>query len=335
MSFPLTAYLAAGISGFIATICVTPLWLKWCRSTGHVDDPGHRKIHSEPMPLAGGLAVMTGLLVPIIAAAAWLWISNPANPFPSSPSDTGAPNELLGYGLGRRLGQLAAIFLGGAGMLALGWYDDRHELKPLAKLVGQLLVACVVAGAGVRITLFVPNLLFSYAITVLWILTIINAMNFLDNMNGLCAGLSVIGSLLFGLLAAKAGQYLVASMAFLSAGSFAGFLPYNFPAARSFLGDAGSHLAGYILAVLAILPNFYWSENPRRWAVLAPLLVLAIPLADLVRVVILRTMAGKPFYIGDKNHISHRLEAMGFSRPQAVIIIWVVAAIIGGVTLLA
>jgi UDP-GlcNAc:undecaprenyl-phosphate GlcNAc-1-phosphate transferase len=108
-------------------------------------------------------------------------------------------------------------------------------------------------------------------------------------------------------------------------GALLGFLPYNFPRARAFLGDAGSHLVGYLLAVLAILPHFYSERHPRRWAVLIPLLVLAIPLGDLVWVVLLRWRIGQPFYEGDTNHLSHRLVRRGLTRTQAVLVIWLAA----------
>src|SRR5205814_7782210 len=114
------------------------------------------------------------------------------------------------YGFERRGGQLAVLFLAGQAMLLLGMLDDRWELRPLRKFAGQLLIALIVALAGIRITLFVPSLIFSYAITILWILTIVNAFNFMDNMNGLCGGLSAIASFLFALSAAWRGEYLVA-----------------------------------------------------------------------------------------------------------------------------
>jgi UDP-GlcNAc:undecaprenyl-phosphate GlcNAc-1-phosphate transferase len=173
---------------------------------------------------------------------------------------------------------------------------------------------------------------FHYAVTILWILTVVNAFNFMDNMNGLCAGLGAISAGYFAARAAADGQYLVALSAFLTFGSLLGFLPYNFPKARAFLGDAGSHLVGYLLAVLAILPHFYSSHHPRRWAVLAPLLVLAVPLADMAWVVLLRWRKGQPFYVGDTNHLSHRLARNGFSRTQAVLVIWVLALAAGALT---
>jgi UDP-GlcNAc:undecaprenyl-phosphate/decaprenyl-phosphate GlcNAc-1-phosphate transferase len=193
-----------------------------------------------------------------------------------------------------------------------------------------LVIATVVAAAGTRITLFVPSLLFSYGITILWILTVVNAFNFMDNMNGLCAGLGVIGAWYFGHIAAADDQYLVALIAFLTLGSLLGFLPYNFPRARAFLGDAGSHLVGYLLAVLAILPHFYTVRHPRKWAVLIPLFVLAVPLLDLVWVVVLRWRIGQPFYQGDTNHLSHRLVRSGLTPIRAVLLIWLLAALLGG-----
>ena len=212
-----------------------------------------------------------------------------------------------------------------AALLLVGWLDDKHELRPRAKFAGQLLVAALVAASGTRVTLFVPNILFSYAVTILWILTVVNAFNFMDNMNGLCSGLGAIGAWHFAMFAAADDQYLVGLIAFLTFGGLLGFLPYNFPRARAFLGDAGSHLVGYLLAVLAILPHFYTMRHPQRQAVLIPLLVLAIPLADLVWVVLLRWRIGQAFYQADTNHLSHRLVRRGLTRTQAVIVIWAIA----------
>jgi UDP-GlcNAc:undecaprenyl-phosphate GlcNAc-1-phosphate transferase len=216
----------------------------------------------------------------------------------------------------------------------LGLYDDKHELRPLSKFAGQLLVAALLAAGGVRITLFVPSVVFSYAVTILWLLTVINAFNFMDNMNGLCAGLGVIGAGLLATVAASHGQYLVALIAALTCGALLGFLPYNFPKATAFLGDSGSHLVGYLLAVLTVLPHFYTETSPRRWAVITPLLVLAVPLVDLVWVVVLRWRMGKPYYLGDTNHLSHRLVRAGLKPAVAVVLIWLAAALIGALAFL-
>jgi len=323
-SFPTLVYLIAAGAGLFTTAISLPAWRRWCVRTGVVDDPGHRKIHSEPIPLAGGLAVLTGLVVPLAAGLAALRVGL------FDPTTV----SVLAHGFDRRQLQLIAVIAGALGMVFLGWLDDRYELRPLLKFAGQVLVALVVAIAGVRITLFVPSIVFSVAVTVLWIVTLTNALNFMDNMNGLCAGLGLIGAFCFGMKSALAGQYLVALVGFLCVGALMGFLPYNFPRATVFLGDAGSHLVGYLLGVLAILPHFYTKENPTALAVLNPLLILAVPLFDLISVVLIRWKAGRPFYVGDTNHLSHRLVRKGLSQTTAVLVIWLLAAICGATAFL-
>lgn len=318
MSFPFNAYLLAFLGAFVTVAVGMPFWRAWSIRVGLVDDPGHRKIHHTPIPLAGGLAVAAGIAAPLLAGAAIIQLNL---------LDT-AIKAPLEYGFGRRVYQLASIVGGAFGMVALGWFDDKHTLRPGAKFLGQLLIATLVAASGIRITLFVDNALFSYAITIFWILTLTNALNFMDNMNGLCAGLGVIASACFAFAAASQGQYLVCLLALTTCGALLGFLPYNFPRASSFLGDSGSHLIGYLLAILAIMPTFYTAGAANAWAVLSPLFILAAPLGDLVSVVIIRWRFGKPFYVGDNNHLSHRLVRRGFTETTAVLLIWLLAVVV-------
>ncbi|MDB6124769.1 MAG: hypothetical protein JWQ71_3762 [Pedosphaera sp.] len=325
MNFPFNVYLPALAGAFLASLIALPAWRKWCQRTGLVDDPGHRKIHASAVPLAGGFTVLTGIIAPLLVGTALVnWYLPKSN----------ITEYWLNYGLNHRALELAAIIAGGIGMVLLGWLDDKYELRPVIKFGGQLLIAFVVAAAKVRVTLFVHSTVFSYAITILWILTVINAFNFMDNMNGLCTGLGAISAWYFAIIAAADGQYLVTLLALLVCGALMGFLPYNFPKASAFLGDAGSHLVGYFLAIMAILPHFYTPQHPRGWAVFIPLLVLAVPLGDLVWVVILRWRLGKPFYIGDNNHLSHRLVRNGMTRTKAVMVIWLVAILLGGLAAL-
>ena len=321
MTFPFNFFAAAFAGAFLTTLLALPLWRRWCVRTNLVDDPGHRKIHDQPVPLAGGFAVLTGILLPLAAGAVLL----------KAGAIKVASAGLIVHGIDRRAMELAVLAAGAVAITLLGWLDDRHELKPLPKFLGQLLVAVAVAAASKRITLFVPSEIFSYTATILWVLTVINAFNFMDNMNGLCAGLGAIGAFLFALIAALNGEYLVAITGFLMCGALAGFLPWNFPQARAFLGDAGSHLVGYLLAVMAILPHFYTKQNPRPLTVLAPLFVLAIPLLDLAQVSLFRMLNKRPFWIGDTNHLSHRLVRAGLSRTRAVLLLWLIAAIIGSI----
>jgi UDP-GlcNAc:undecaprenyl-phosphate GlcNAc-1-phosphate transferase len=325
--FPFNLYVPALVGAFLASWLSLPLWRRFSVRVGLLDDPGQRKIHNKPIPLAGGFAVFTGIALVVLAGVvAFEWDF----PFP------GLRERVLSHGLvpGNRTLEMEAILLGALGMLVLGCLDDRFELRPLAKFTGQVAIAVLVAAAHVRITLFVHSVIFSYAITVIWILTVINAFNFMDNMNGLCTGLGALGAWFFAVIAALDGQYLVAVMGLLTCGALLGFLPHNFPRATAFLGDAGSHLVGFLLAVMAILPHFYTHQHPRAWAVLTPLLILAVPLGDLAWVVLLRWCSGKPFYVGDTNHLSHRLVRSGLEPRAAVLLIWMVAALPGGVAIL-
>jgi len=319
MTFPFNFFAAAFFGALLTSLLALPLWRKWCLRTNLVDDPGQRKIHNAPVPLAGGLAVLTGILLPLAIGAILLKLD---------VVKVSATNAIV-HGLDRRAMELVILALGAIAITLLGWLDDKHELKALPKFLGQLVIAIAVAAACKRITLFVHSEVFSYAITILWLLTIINAFNFMDNMNGLCAGLGAIGAFCFALIAAAHGEYLVAITGFLMGGALVGFLPWNFPHARAFLGDAGSHLVGYLLAVMAILPHFYTKQNPHPFAVLSPLLVLAIPLFDLAQVSLFRTLHRQPFWIGDTNHLSHRLTRAGLSRTQAVLILWLAATLLG------
>jgi UDP-GlcNAc:undecaprenyl-phosphate/decaprenyl-phosphate GlcNAc-1-phosphate transferase len=319
MVFPFNVYAAAFFSAALISAASFPIWKRWCERTGHVDDPGHRKIHSKPTPLAGGLTVMTGFFVPLLlgACAITFWRSNLLDH---------TVRELLQYGLSRRAFQVGAILAGAFGMVLLGWADDRYELKPLPKLTVQFLCALAVAATGIRITLFIPSEPVNYALTILWILAITNALNFLDNMNGLCSGLGIIAAWCCAWSAAIQGQYLVALLGFLICGALLGFFPFNFPNAKAFLGDAGSHLVGFLIAILAILPNFYSRETAHALAVVSPILILAVPIFDLCSVIVLRLRAGKPVYVGDTNHVSHRLVRKGFSRSHAVLILLLINA---------
>jgi len=329
LEFPFNLYALGTLCACAPSGVSLPMWRVWALRAGFVDDPGHRKIHSAPVPLAGGWALL-------FAIAATLGGGVLAVKLELLPlAGAGDAQELLRYGVGRRGGQLAVILLGAFGMAMLGTLDDKYELRAAWKFGGQILVASAVALAGVRITLFVPNEIFSFGVTVFWIVTVTNALNFLDNMNGLCAGIGLIGAWACGWSAALQGQYLVATLAFTTAGALLGFLPYNYPKASVFLGDAGSHLVGYLLAVLAILPHFYSKLQPSPLAVLSPLVILAVPLLDMAWVVLFRWKNGQPFYVGDNNHVSHRLVRRGLGKSAAVAVIWLLSAAAAAFALLA
>ena len=212
----------------------------------------------------------------------------------------------------------------------MGAIDDRRALGAGRKLAFQVIVAAVTATFGSRILVGVVPTWISWILTVLWLTTIINAMNFFDNMDGLTGGVSLIAFGFFFAIAAVRGQYFVGLLSALSGGVVLGFLFYNFPKASVFMGDCGSHFLGYLLGVSCIITTFYHHENtPSILAVSIPLLVLAVPLLDAVTVVLIRLHLHKPVYVGDNRHISHRFVALGLSRPKAVVAIWLLSLLAG------
>lgn len=218
-----------------------------------------------------------------------------------------------------------------------GTLDDRKPMRAGKKFFLQFLIAALSAAWGPRLTLGISNPILCWVLTVLWIMTVINALNFFDNMDGLAGGAAMIAALFLLLIASYRGQHFVAMLAAATGGSSMGFLFHNRPPAKIFMGDGGSHFLGYCLALICILTTFYVSgESLTCTPVLIPLLVLGIPLFDAVMVVLIRLKNKQPFYIGDNRHISHRFSKLGLSRPHAVLLVCLLCFIAGAgaVTLL-
>lgn len=318
---------------FALALLLTPVFKRLSFQWGFVDEPDvERKIHTNAMPLLGGCAVFAAFAANVLFNYLLILpLSSRVNlPFIELPD-----LRLYIGGAFSVWRKLVVLLLGGFLMIALGAYDDKQELKARPKLLGQLFIAAVVWLAGVRITLFMHSQVASFALTVLWIVTITNAMNFLDNMDGLCAGIGLVCSLLFGFIAGIQHQYFVCLLAMALAGALLGFLPHNFKPASIFLGDAGSHFIGYMLAVLPVMGTFYRKGDPTWLPVLIPLLVLAVPLFDMAMVMWIRFRRGQPVYLGDVNHISHRLVRLGLPQSWAVTLIYLIVLTLGlGATVL-
>jgi UDP-GlcNAc:undecaprenyl-phosphate GlcNAc-1-phosphate transferase len=330
----LLVYLYVFDVSFVLALILTPAFKRLSFQWKYVDEPdSERKIHTETMPLLGGAAVFCAFAANVMFN--YLFIlplgSSVDLPFIDMPDV-----KMYLDGAFSVWPKLLVIVLGGGLMVALGMYDDRYELNARTKLVAQVMVALVVALAGMRITAFVPSRPVNYLVTVLWIVTITNAMNFLDNMDGLCAGVGLVCALLFGFVAGMQHQFFVCLLAMALAGALLGFLPHNFKPATIFLGDAGSHFVGYMLAVLPICVTFYHrGSTPTLLPVLIPLLVLAVPLFDLVMVMWIRIRRGQPVYQGDVNHLSHRLVRLGLPQSWAVTLIYLITLTLGlGATML-
>jgi UDP-GlcNAc:undecaprenyl-phosphate/decaprenyl-phosphate GlcNAc-1-phosphate transferase len=321
MSFPENFFLLSVAAGALGSGLSLPLWRNLCRRLGLLDDPGFRKIHTHPVPLAGGFAVLTGLLSGALVVALVIM---------GGFFESGFFTKLTEIPF-RLLVSLATVVVAAVGMVLLGGCDDHLELKPAHKFLGQILMAIIVVLGGVQGAFFVLNPLLNGLATVVWIVVVTNVFNLSDNMNGLCGGLGAIGALFFGIIYANSGHIMAGAFAGLILGALLGFLPYNYPRATVFLGDAGSHLVGYLMAVLPLLPHFYADRIAlsQTMSPLTSLAVLAVPFLDTFTVFWLRTLARKPFWIGDTQHFSHQLVRVGLGKPAAVAVLWSVALLFG------
>lgn len=323
------AVLLLGVCSFLITWVMTLVVKRLALRVGFVDKPGQRKIHSNPKPLGGGISIFWAFALPVLVllyvASGWIHENSPM--LKSAES-----RELAAYAAGvRDKTPLALTFLAATLTLhAMGLLDDRRALGPFTKLLVQLSAAAalVVPFEEMRIlTALGPAV--SITASILWIAAITNAFNFLDNMDGLSAGVAAVATCAFLVTALMIEQWFVAAALALLLGALLGFLCFNFPPATIFMGDSGSLVIGFILGVLTVRTTFLQPDQSfgAGWyAVFAPVIVLAVPLYDLLVVSGIRISRGKSPFVGDTNHFSHRLVARGMSKRTAVLCIYLVTA---------
>lgn len=320
-----------GVTSFVISWLLTAMMIRIAPRIGFVDKPGHRKIHSNPKPLGGGVAIFMAIAVPmllllgVIVGFGEKLVTHYGPDSPITPLITGAEHQT----------PLSLGFIGGMVVLhALGLADDRKALGPYAKLLVQLGVAgALVIGFDMRAMTFLDDWGMGHfpatALTILWITAITNAFNFLDNMDGLSAGVAAVCTTAFLITTLIIEQWFVAATLTLLLGALIGFLCWNFPPARIFMGDSGSLVIGFVLGVLTVRTQYLPQRQDFHvgwYAVFAPVIVLAVPLYDLLVVSLIRMSRGKSPFVGDTNHFSHRLVARGMSRRTAVLCIYLVTA---------
>ena len=287
------------VTALAVSIAATPVARALALRSRFVDEASGRKGHRSPMPLLGGLAIYTAVFVALFTY----------------------PDRQTILGLG-------GILVAATWISLLGVWDDRVGLGVLAKLVGQLGSALILVAVDVRVYLPLPSWL-NLFLTLAWLIGVTNAFNLLDNMDGLSGGVGAVAAAVFLLLAVDNGQYLVAPLAAAILGAMVGFLLYNFNPARIFMGDSGSLFLGLLLAVVGIKLRFPSNVPEVTWMV--PVLVLGVPIVDTTLVVTSRALGGKnPFNTPGRDHLSHRLVALGLSSRQAVVLLYAFALAFGG-----
>lgn len=286
-------------AGFAAAVGFTPITKRLAVRFGVLDQPSNRKVHQTPTPLLGGLAIYGALVLALLLF---------------SP-----PFYLVEFG---------AILAGATWLALLGFVDDRNGMQPLVKMGGQAVASLVLILAGIHVRIFDSDVL-NIGVTMFWIVGIINSMNFQDNMDGLCAGITAIASLFFFVMAVQEELTLVSSLAAALAGASVGFLIYNFSPASTFMGDTGSMVLGYLLAVLAIKLDFRVYPDRQVVTSMVPIVVLGMPIFDATLVVFTRLRERRSPMLGGKDHTSHRLVSLGLSSRLAVLVMYGVCAALG------
>jgi UDP-GlcNAc:undecaprenyl-phosphate/decaprenyl-phosphate GlcNAc-1-phosphate transferase len=321
----LWAILSAGALSFLLGWLGTPLARRVAVRLGFFDRPVAHKAHSQATPLLGGSAVFAAVLAPTLLglALARLWAAYGVPEWLSLPGSVAAHLP----GAAGRAGQALGILAAASGLHLLGLLDDRRGLGPWVKLFVQLLAAgAVVVFCDVRVLTFAGPTL-SIAASILWIVVITNAMNFLDNADGLAAGVGAIVAAALLAASVSMGQWFVAAWSAVLCGALLGFLPHNFPPATIFLGDGGSLVIGFLLAVVSCLTTYVRPDSEHMtYGVLAPLMLLAIPLYDTASVMWLRLREGRNPMIGDRRHFSHRLARRGMSPQKVALTVYVCTA---------
>jgi UDP-GlcNAc:undecaprenyl-phosphate GlcNAc-1-phosphate transferase len=303
MNTGLVAFTVALVSSLGLTIPVRQLALR----VGMVDQPGPRKVHLQPIPLLGGLAIYLGVLIALLVS-----LRGPA------------------------LAQVLGIFAGATLVGVVGILDDRGLLHHQIKLFGGMPAAAVILlAAGIRAQVFseywpgTAAVWADTALTLIWVVGITASFSILDHMDGLCAGIAAVASLFFAIFALESGQLLVSTMSAAVLGAAAGFLRWNFKPAKIFMGDGGAMFLGFLMATLALKLRPAMAGGPHG-AWLVPIFILGATIFDTTLISISRSRRGFiPFTTPGKDHTAHRLSNLFNSQRIAVLILYGLGAVYG------
>ncbi len=302
--------LSLTLAALVVTLLATPVVMACARRMGALDHPGPRRIHAEPVPTLGGIALAVAVL-----GVAW------------------AARVLPGPARELELRPLLGLSLAAIPILALGAVDDLRGTPPWVKLVIQACAALVLVLFGYGVPLLTNPFGGSFSsgilnipLTVAWVLIVINAINLIDGLDGLASGAVLIASLALWWVARTHGDFYVMFVCSLMAGATLGFLRFNFHPARIFMGDTGSHFLGLVLAAASLLEN---RKGTAAVTLLFPLVAMGLPIADSLLAFVRRLARGAPVFRADSEHIHHRLLRLGLSPRSALFVLWYLCAYLG------
>jgi len=298
-------------AAFLIALALTPLVMAVARRFGVVDRPGPRRIHTKPVPTAGGLAMAVAVL-----GVAW-----GARLVSDAARTTLDVRPLIG------------ITIAAGIVLLLGLVDDTRAVNPWGKIAGEVAAAWVLYAYGLGIPLIsnpfgdaIATGVFNLPLTILWVLVVVNAINLIDGIDGLASGAVFIAAVTLWFVGRTNGDFYVMFVASAIIGATFGFLRYNFPPAKVFMGDTGSQFLGLLLAAVALLEN---RKGTAAITLLFPLVALAVPISDSVIAFVRRAIGGQSVFRADSEHIHHRLLRIGLSHRHVVYVMWFLCAYCG------
>ena len=316
----------------ISAIAIYPV-RKFADRLGLVDRPGGHSTHVKVTPLGGGIGIWLSIMVTFFTGTVAVMLARN-----TSVLDGWIPSEIVPYldGIWSRVGQIWGLLAASTVLVALGLTDDRIGINPWLRLLVQFAVAgFVVYGLDFGLTAFIGIEWLTKILSMIWIVGVINSFNMLDNMDGLSGGVAAViaGAMAVVMLispdpSTEQPQLFVAALLLVVLGALLGFLWHNRPPAKIFMGDGGSYLVGFLIAVAMLMATFTGNSD-RPHGVLAPLCAMAVPLYDMTTVLWIRIREGRSPFVGDRSHFSHRLVDLGLGRTQAVLTIYLVTATCG------
>ena len=310
----------------VLSASLVPVARLLARRLGVLDRPGPRKVHEEPTPRLGGIAVFLSFTSVVLVG----YLAAPHLSRITLVQEYFGPALALLQEAYRVESKLLAVLAGSVLAFAVGLADDvlGSRFHVVLKAGGQVLAALVLIAADVR-TSFLPHDWMNTAVTLLWLVGVTNAFNLLDNMDGLSAGVAFVASTVLLINAWLLGAFFISLILVAFMGSLLGFLIYNWRPASIFLGDCGSLFIGFVMASLTLLERYVSHASSTYFPVLMPVLVLAVPLLDTAIVIVIRLREGRPIYVGDTRHLSHRLVSLGLSQSSAVLVIYLITFCLG------
>src|SRR4029453_6686023 len=323
------------VPSFVAALLATYVVRQFAPAWGLIDQPGERKVHTTPTPRSGGLAIWLGVVGTFAVGQLLLVLATNVPAIEALVPDFARPHLA---GIWSQSDKLWIILAAGTALALLGLMDDRGGLSWQLRLLAEfgIAAACVWVVPNLRLTAFINAPLVTGALSVVWIVALINSFNMLDNMDALSGGVAAIAASMLAavlLLApdplTQRPQLFVAALLLVLVGGLLGFLWHNRPPAKIFMGDSGAYFLGFIIAVATLLASYTSYQSERRHAILAPLCVMAVPLYDMTSVILIRLASGKSPFQPDKNHFSHSLVDLGLTKTQAVLTVYLTTATCG------